>query len=141
MGGPPVEPSSCHDSVSFLLRQRLRPTTAPPRNVIIDVGANCGNSYKELLGKQPKLDTPSMRAFLWEANPMLTENKLKPLAAKDARVTIMHGAVSTASYTAALSASGGCATFYLDARTSSSTHSSSTSPSRRKNTGYDRFGP
>lgn len=58
------------------------------RLVFIDLGANCGNSYKRLI-KKKLIDGPKWEAFLWEANPQMVSFYLNDLAKADKRVRIV----------------------------------------------------
>ena len=57
------------------------------RQVFIDLGANCGNSYLKLRGKKKLPGT--WEVYLWEANPQLIEFYLTDLATKDKQVTVV----------------------------------------------------
>lgn len=74
---------------------RARPAAAaavlggvPSRNVFIDLGANCGNSYLKMLRKK-LIGGTDLEAFLWEANPQLVHFYLNDLKARDDRVRIV----------------------------------------------------
>eukprot|EP01023_Acetabularia_acetabulum_P012900 TRINITY_DN1608_c0_g1_i7.p2 TRINITY_DN1608_c0_g1~~TRINITY_DN1608_c0_g1_i7.p2 ORF type:complete len:261 (-),score=31.68 TRINITY_DN1608_c0_g1_i7:2273-3055(-) len=54
------------------------------RNILIDLGANCGNSFEDLVTEYGAFD----HHFLWELNPMLIE-QLKKLAANQDNVTLV----------------------------------------------------
>ena len=60
----------------------------PGRKVFIDLGANCGNSYRRLLGKK-YITGKDWEVYLWEANPQLVSFYLNNLAKKDARVRVV----------------------------------------------------
>lgn len=71
------------------------PTTArDPRLVFIDLGANCGNSFKRLRN-QKKLESPDWEAWLWEANPQMVHFYLNDLAKQDRRVRVVELAAWT----------------------------------------------
>lgn len=57
------------------------------RQIFIDLGANCGNSYLKLRGK--KKFPGKWEVYLWEANPQLIEFYLTDLARKDKQVTVV----------------------------------------------------
>jgi FkbM family methyltransferase len=77
---------------------RALKTSWTGRHVFVDLGANCGNSYKRL--KQDSSNnilapTEKWEAFLWEANPQMTTFFLDDLAKADPVVTIVSAAAST----------------------------------------------
>lgn len=75
-----------------------------PKTVLIDAGANCGNSYYALLERHPDIES----AYLFEVAPRLIFSYLVDLEKEDNRVMLVEAAVSTRD---------GTETFYLDSRT------------------------
>ena len=67
---------------------------ADPRLVFIDLGANCGNSFKRLRN-QKKLESPDWEAWLWEANPQMVHFYLNDLAKEDRRIRVVELAAWT----------------------------------------------
>lgn len=64
------------------------------RKIIVDVGANCGDSYKKLLREHPQHSNDSnTEIHLIEANPLLMKHLTK-IAAEDHRVRVYPYAVS-----------------------------------------------
>jgi len=62
--------------------------TKKGRKIFIDLGANCGNSYKRLLNKKV-IHGPDWEVFLWEANPQMVKFYLTDLAKGDPRVRVV----------------------------------------------------
>jgi FkbM family methyltransferase len=58
------------------------------RKVFIDLGANCGNSFKRLRN-QKRLEGSDWEAWLWEANPQMVHFYLNDLALQDKRVRVV----------------------------------------------------
>jgi len=69
-------------------------TARDPRLVFIDLGANCGNSFKRLRN-QKKLESPDWEAWLWEANPQMVNFYLNDLAKEDRRIRVVELAAWT----------------------------------------------
>ena len=67
---------------------KAAPKNGKARKVFIDLGANCGNSYRRLLMKK-YIEGSDWEVFLWEANPKLVSFYLNDLAEKDKRVQIV----------------------------------------------------
>jgi len=63
----------------------------PKRLVFIDLGANCGNSYKRLKNRK-FLDSPDWEIWLWEANPQMIKWYLTDLAKTDPRIRVVDNA-------------------------------------------------
>jgi FkbM family methyltransferase len=63
----------------------------PKRLVFIDLGANCGNSYKRLKNRK-FLDSPDWEIWLWEANPQMIKWYLTDLAKTDTRIRVVDNA-------------------------------------------------
>ena len=61
--------------------------TGPPRKVLIDLGANCGNSYLRL--RRKGVVGADWEVFLWEANPQLIKWYLNDLEARTPGVTVV----------------------------------------------------
>jgi FkbM family methyltransferase len=73
-------------------------TLSLARTVVVDAGANCGNSYEKLLRiHHSQLNRTDLEAYLWEANPRIIVQYLQPLARRDPRVVLMPYACSTTS--------------------------------------------
>lgn len=53
-------------SVIMMLLAALIVCEVSARDVVIDLGANCGNSFALILEKVPSIDTPNLEVFLWE---------------------------------------------------------------------------
>jgi FkbM family methyltransferase len=74
---------------------------AKERQILIDIGANCGDSYKKLLREYPiHAESANTEIFLFEANPITFKHFLSKLPARDPRVKVYPYAVranSTAS--------------------------------------------
>ena len=109
--------SQCEGNLTiadFVVSPGGRNSKAPagPRPVLIDLGANCGNSFHSILRDYPRLDRPTLQAFLWEPDPRLVSRWLRPISKKDPRVFVVNGAAS-------VDPGVSCASFYLDARTDS----------------------
>ncbi|KAL3787088.1 hypothetical protein HJC23_011772 [Cyclotella cryptica] len=85
--------------------------TQSTRNIFIDLGANCGNSYKRLLKANQLNREGNWEVYLWEANPQLIEFYLNDiqsdeLVPKNHVVDVIE---------AAAAASDGFVSFYLTA--------------------------
>lgn len=80
--------------LSFHLQVFFAVTLPRMRTVLIDVGANCGNSYHLLLETKPLINTTNLEAYLWEANPSFIAWYLEPLAKRDPRVNVVPYAAS-----------------------------------------------
>ena len=73
-----------------------------PRTVLIDVGAHCGNSYRQLLSQRPWLNVSNLEAYLWEPNPVMLKWYLRDVERADHRVRVMPYAAWTANQTMSL---------------------------------------
>ena len=63
------------------------------RTVIVDAGANCGNSLKRLQQLFPRLRAPGVEVYLWEANPHVQRAYLGDIERRDPRVKLYRNAV------------------------------------------------
>ena len=63
------------------------------RTVIVDAGANCGNSLKRLQQLFPRLRAPGVEVYLWEANPHVQRAYLGDIEMRDPRVKLYRNAV------------------------------------------------
>jgi len=63
------------------------------RTVIVDAGANCGNSLKRLQQLFPRLRAPDVEVYLWEANPHVQRAYLGDIEIRDPRVKLFKNAV------------------------------------------------
>ena len=58
------------------------------RTVIVDAGANCGNSLKRLQQLFPRLRAPGVEVYLWEANPHVQRAYLGDIEMRDGVVQL-----------------------------------------------------
>lgn len=62
------------------------------RTVLIDVGANCGDTYQTMQQMFPALQANDAEIFLWEPLPVLLEAYLRRIASSDPRVHLVEKA-------------------------------------------------
>ena len=63
------------------------------RTVLVDAGANCGNSFKRLQQLFPRLRAPGVEVYLWEANPHVQRAYLGDIETRDPRAKLYRNAV------------------------------------------------
>ena len=74
-------------------RKQCKSEAHQNRTVIVDAGANCGNSLKRLQQLFPRLRAPSVEVYLWEANPHVQRAYLGDIEMRDPRVKLYRNAV------------------------------------------------
>ena len=65
------------------------------RAILVDIGANCGDSFMRFVQMHSGLQAANAELYLWEANPILVSSFLDKLPARDPRVHILPYAAST----------------------------------------------
>ena len=74
-------------------RKQCKSKVHQNRTVIVDAGANCGNSLKRLQQLFPRLRAPGVEVYLWEANPHVQRAYLGDIETRDPRVKLYRNAV------------------------------------------------
>lgn len=105
------------NNVPLLIEQKMEEKKTSNKNLFIDIGANCGNSYWRIKNdsKNQVLDSDDWETYLWECNPQMNKFFLRELAESNPSIHLIEKAATT---------KDGFLTFYLTAGQEEITHKS-----------------